>query len=300
MQNQRRRENLSLDDTSAAAAPEASAFTPHPEDKPGLAQRLQASINGSKLDLSEKPDYPIIPKEKTREMEELYSKYPNPTEGDIWFFLKKILGNEYFGLTAEHIPQILRFLDQHPEITELDLSSKPLGDHYHPAYDSVYSNRMRNRIGDKGALLLAKNTTICILRLTFNEISNVGASALTDNTTIEQLFLDHNGITETKGIIKGEYAANEFPSKEPEIPQPDQAALTAPPIASANAQDAAPKAPSSAAAPGFSYAAASAHASPALFAQPAPAVQAALPPVPAQAEAEAKAAEDQPGYSPLQ
>ena len=75
------------------------------------------------------------------------------------------------GLKDNDVPILISYLDSHPEITQLYL--------------------LNNRIGDDGALLLAKNKTLKMLELRNNIIGKKGAIALA-HSSIHMLDLQGN------------------------------------------------------------------------------------------------------------
>lgn len=86
--------------------------------------------------------------------------------------------NKKFNLSlnwpTDDISSICEFLNQNPQIKCLDTHG--------------------NRIGDKGAKLLASNTTLTELIVDANDISDKGAKALAENKNIVSLSLNFNNI----------------------------------------------------------------------------------------------------------
>lgn len=82
----------------------------------------------------------------------------------------------------QHIPGLLSFLQQHPEITVLDLSD--------------------NDVGASGATMLANNSRLASLNLRGNtNITTVGIIALAKNTTLTNLNLSHANVTDEDAKI---------------------------------------------------------------------------------------------------
>lgn len=81
------------------------------------------------------------------------------------------------GLRDEHVPRLVAFLKNHPEITSVFLS--------------------HNTISNAGACQIAELESVQYLDLSNNQIKDEGIKALVANTHIKSLLLDSNSISKT-------------------------------------------------------------------------------------------------------
>src|SRR6266568_2002739 len=94
---------------------------------------------------------------------------------DYQSYLKEnVLNLQSQGLHDADIPALSEFLNQHPEITKLNIGY--------------------NSIGDEGAKVLAANTHITNLDIRWNNIGAEGVKALAANTHITNLDISNNNI----------------------------------------------------------------------------------------------------------
>jgi hypothetical protein len=121
-------------------------------------------------------------------------------------------------LTDQDIQQIIiPFLQEHPEITKLNVRSNCIGDNGARALASNTTLTKLaiwdNRIGGNGAKALASNTTLTNLDVSYNRIGDDGAKALASNTVLETLDVSsieigHSGVKallETDPRIRANY-----------------------------------------------------------------------------------------------
>lgn len=105
----------------------------------------------------------------------------------------------FFRLTDEDVKVVCDFLNQHPEITELNVADTQISDLSAVALAEnntlISLNLSRNEIGPMGAAALAANKTLRQLDLSFNKIGDAGAKTFAANTTLESLKLRKNKIT---------------------------------------------------------------------------------------------------------
>lgn len=104
-----------------------------------------------------------------------YAKEPNQCIEKMYdHVFDDYLNLQNCNLTDSDVPAVLTYLENNPEITQLSLAS--------------------NRIGSRGAEILAKNTTIKELDISANRLGDAGAKALAKNTTLEVLRIYVNGL----------------------------------------------------------------------------------------------------------
>jgi hypothetical protein len=82
--------------------------------------------------------------------------------------------------TDADIPSICEYLEQHPDITTLDVTS--------------------SKMGPEGARLLAANIRIPILKIAVNHLGDEGARALAANSSLTTLWIGGNDITDAGAI----------------------------------------------------------------------------------------------------
>jgi len=103
---------------------------------------------------------------------------------------KNELNLQDLNLSAADVPDICLFLKDHPNINNLNLKN--------------------NNIGDAGAILLARITTLKALNLRANNIGADGAKALADNSSLKWLNLRWNHIGDEGAIALSASASLEW------------------------------------------------------------------------------------------
>lgn len=106
-------------------------------------------------------------------------------------------------ITAQDIPSLLNFLNEHPEIRILDLTFNQIeadGAEMLASNTTLVSlNVCQNNICDRGTIALAANKTLKSLNVSFNHIENEGAKALAAST-IKNIDVSHNKIMYEGGL----------------------------------------------------------------------------------------------------
>lgn len=101
-------------------------------------------------------------------------------------------------LEDEDIPNICKYLQQNPHITELDLSGNNITDNGVKLLVKVTALQVlslsHNKITDEGAEVLAQSTSLRSLALFVNKIGDKGAKALAANPNFTSLNLAYNQI----------------------------------------------------------------------------------------------------------
>lgn len=101
--------------------------------------------------------------------------------------------------THDDIGSLVEFLNQHPEITELEIVRCSIADDaakiLATTNKTIRTLSMRDcQMGDEGAIALAASPTITTLSLPYNNIGPEGAKALAANKILTGLFLPDNQI----------------------------------------------------------------------------------------------------------
>lgn len=108
-------------------------------------------------------------------------------------YSKKLLDLQYCDISDQDIPLVIKYLNGHPLITTLDISSNNIGTAAAKALAKITTLTMlhidHNKIGIEGVQALAANTTLIKLHAEFYDIDHQCIQALAKNTTLTALHI---------------------------------------------------------------------------------------------------------------
>lgn len=109
-------------------------------------------------------------------------------------------------LSPKHMPALVEFLKNHPEVTYLDLGNNRLLDLGVSYLNSIHSistlNLSQNYIGSEGLKMLAQHPSITVLNLSRNQIGNEGIIALAKNPRLLQVNIEGNILISEKQVLE--------------------------------------------------------------------------------------------------